>query len=87
MTDKDTFFSRAQADADLESQGRFKKEVSAEVIAKEPLVKYPDQPTSSPFANDPAGTEPALGYDINEQVPIGGPPVEVVEAVPFRRRV
>jgi hypothetical protein len=90
---KDTYFSRAQADADLEAQGRFKREVSAEVIAKDALIKYPEQPASSPFACDPVGPEKPLGYDINAAPEIGGPveivgpPVETTSAHVPRRRV
>jgi hypothetical protein len=79
MTD-DTFFSRAQAEADLEAQGRFKREVSAEIISKKPLIKYPDQPEGSPFHSDPVPDEPPLNYSIDAQEVIGGPAVEVAAA-------
>jgi hypothetical protein len=96
QTEKDTHFSRAQADVELENQGRFKKQTETEVIASKPQVRYPAQPASSPFAHDPAPPENPLGYDINALEPVGerheievaGPPIErPAVAVPFRKRV
>jgi hypothetical protein len=55
---KDTFFSRAQADADL-TGGRFKK-------VTETRVTYPQQPASSPWSqgiDQTTGVEPPLSVD------------------------
>ena len=37
----------------------------------EEATRYPAQPESSPFAADPTGVEPPLGYAIDEQAPVG----------------
>jgi hypothetical protein len=45
MTDeKDTYFSRAQADLELRGQGRFIKEVTTQVIASGPVPIIPNSP-------------------------------------------
>lgn len=66
--ERDTYLSRAQADADLEAQGRFKKQSPTRVTG---VPVYPAQPPTSPFAGDPVGDEPPLGQDVNWQEPIG----------------
>jgi len=78
MTDtKDTFFSRAQIDADLEVQGRFKKVTETRVTG---VPQYPQQPASSPFAGDPVPPEPPLGIDVNA-IEAVGTPVEVEKSI------
>jgi hypothetical protein len=68
MTDKQTYFSCAQAQAGEELGGRFA------ALAK-PIVtgvpSYPQQPVSSPWSRDPVPPEPPLGYSVDE-VPIVG---------------
>ena len=59
---KDTFFSHAQADADLEAQGRFKKVVATQVSG---VPTYPARPASSPWARDPVPAEPPLNVDLD----------------------
>jgi hypothetical protein len=69
--DKDTFFSRAQADAELGAQGRFKRETATRVTG---VPTYPSQPASSPFAkglDEVVGPERSLGVDVNAQEPVG----------------
>jgi hypothetical protein len=60
---KDTFLSRAQADAELEAQGRFKKQTATRVTG---VPVYPSQPPSSPWACDQVGVEPPLGFRVSE---------------------
>jgi hypothetical protein len=62
---KDTYFSRANADADL--GGRFAPAVIGST------ARYPHQPTTSPFSRDPVPDEPPLGYEIHSQEPVGEP--------------
>ena len=67
---KDTYLSRAQADAEIESQGRFKKH-NPTIVTGTP--EYPRQPSSSPWSTpDPTGIEPSLGYEIDALPALGG---------------
>lgn len=63
-----TYFARAQADADLEAQGRFKKQVESPVTA---IPQVPMQPASSYWHDNPVPSEPPLGFDVNAMTPIG----------------
>jgi hypothetical protein len=56
---RDTYLNRAQSDADLTSQGRFKRETVTRVTA---VPTYPSLPASSPWAH---------GFDTNVEPPIG----------------
>src|SRR5262245_7924583 len=71
--DKDTFFSRARADAD-QLGGRFKKVTETRVTG---VPSYPQQPASSPWANDPVPPEAPLGFSVDElngsMAPADGP--------------
>jgi hypothetical protein len=70
---KDTFFSRAQADADLSAQGRFKRETATRITS---VPEYPKQPANSPWASDPVPPNPVsdqLGYSIDAMPDLGGP--------------
>jgi phage terminase large subunit GpA-like protein len=51
---KDAYLSRAAADADFASQGRFKREIETRVT---PVPNYPKQSEGSPFTNDLTGEE------------------------------
>jgi hypothetical protein len=57
---KDTYLSRAQADAEVEAQGRFKRQ-SPTTIVGATTPHYPKQPANSPFANDPFRLSLRLG--------------------------
>ena len=65
--DKQTYHSRAQADVESELGGRFAK--------PKPLMsgQVPMQPEGSPWAQDPVGLEPPLGYSVEEMEPVGAP--------------
>jgi hypothetical protein len=67
---KDTYLSRAQADADLGAQGRFKRETTTEVTS---IPIYPQQPASSPWAFPPEPASDQLGYEIDAMEPVGTP--------------
>jgi hypothetical protein len=59
---KDTYFSRAQADADMIG-GRFRKQTETRVTG---APQYPRQPSNSPWArgiDEIAGVEPPLGFE------------------------
>ena len=74
QVERDSYLSRAQADADLTSQGRFKRETTTRVTG---VPVYPSLPPSSPWASGfDQNVEPTLGVDINE-MPANGTPVEV----------
>src|SRR5262245_47011906 len=68
---KDTLLSRAQADAEIEAQGRFKRHTPTTVTGAAPT--YPKLPSGNPWATpDPSGKELPLGYDINALPELGG---------------
>lgn len=57
--ERDTYLTRAQSDADLTSQGRFKKEIATRVTG---VPSYPQLPASSPWSN---------AFDQNVELPLG----------------
>ena len=62
-----TFHQHAQAAASDNAGGRFGSVNSATVVGSQPLSKYPELPSSSPWSSaDPVPIEPPLGYDINK---------------------
>jgi hypothetical protein len=73
-----TYFQRAQADADLELGGRYAKVTETTVTGAAPGPIYPKQPPNSPWASEPIGPEPPLGYDINAMDQDGGSTVDAV---------
>jgi hypothetical protein len=72
-TTTQTFFSRAEADIGLESQGRHAAAAKATVVGKAPTPVYPRQPSGSPWAGDLVPPEGPTGYDINAMEPVGEP--------------
>jgi hypothetical protein len=66
-TTTQAFFSRAEAEIILESQGRHALAAKPTVNGTEASVRYPRQPENSPFAADLTGPEPSLGYAIDAQ--------------------
>jgi hypothetical protein len=73
QNERDTFHSRAQADADLLNQGRFKKETAATVTGASGGPTYPRQPPGSPYADNPVppGELDQMGFSIGEMEPVG----------------
>src|SRR5262249_54314908 len=67
---KDTYLSRAQADADMIG-GRFKQQTQTHVTG---VPQYPRQPTSSPWHSDPVSPEEPFGVDIEFVGELGGAP-------------
>jgi hypothetical protein len=69
-----TLHAFAQADA-AQPRGRYASVDATQVIASEPLVKYPA--ASGPWQSDPVGQEPPLGYSVHDLEPSTVPhPVE-----------
>ena len=61
--ERDTYLTRAQSDADLTSQGRFKRETATRVTG---VPSYPQLPASSPWASGfDVNLEPQLGYAVD----------------------
>jgi hypothetical protein len=60
---RDSYLSRAVADADLSAQGRFKRETATHVTG---VPSYPQLPDSSPWSNDPVPPEEQLGFSVDE---------------------
>lgn len=65
---KNTYYSHAQADADLAAGGRYAKVEERPVVG---VPIYPALPASSPWHCDPIGIEPPLGIDVNAMEPTG----------------
>jgi hypothetical protein len=67
---RDSYFSRAQAEAEIEAQGRFKKHNPTIVTGV--TTQYP-RPSSGPWATpDPTGPEPPFPIDIEFVGDLGG---------------
>jgi hypothetical protein len=90
--DKDTYLSRAQADADLGAQGRFKRETTTRVTG---VPVYLSLPARSPWAkgfDEVVGVEPPLSADdlggsmapqdaaLSSDVETSGPPKPIESA-------
>ena len=54
---ENTLLGRARADADLTSQGRYKRETATRIVG---VPEYPAQPENSPWHDDPVPPEPPL---------------------------
>jgi hypothetical protein len=62
--ERDTYLTRAQSDADLTSQGRFKREITTRVTG---VPTYPQLPASSPWSQGfDQNVEPVLGFAVDE---------------------
>jgi hypothetical protein len=76
-----TMFERARNEIGLELGGRFAKYGQEQQVVGTGPSPYPRMsggPWSKP---DPSGTEPSLGYSVDQLEPIGGPP-ETVDGAP-----
>jgi hypothetical protein len=68
-----TYHGHAMSAVDDERGGRYAIEDNKQtVIGSSPIV-YPAQPAGSPWASDPVGLEPPLGYSIEAQETTGEP--------------
>jgi hypothetical protein len=67
---RDCYLSRAEAEAEIESQGRFKRHNPIVVIGTTP--QYPSPPNGPWSTPDVSGAEPPLGYEINALPELGG---------------
>jgi hypothetical protein len=80
----DTYFNRAQAEADMAVGGRWKKQSETTVTG---TPTYPQQPSSSPWSrglDEVSGAEPSFGVDIEYVGALGGEspaPVSTPETV------
>jgi hypothetical protein len=68
-----TYHGQAQASIDDERGGRFAYSGNTTTVTGASPVSYPAQPAGSPWHHDPIGTEPPLGYSVDEQEPVGEP--------------
>jgi len=66
---RDCYLSRAQADPEIEAQGRFKKHNPTIVSG---IPQYPTIPSGPWVSPDPSGPEPSLGYEIDALPALGG---------------
>jgi hypothetical protein len=70
----DTFFGRAQTDADeLSGGGRFARQSPVSVTGTTEVPIFPKLTSSSPFACDPVPPPEPLGVSVDEQMPVGEP--------------
>ena len=72
-TTTQTFFSRAEADIGLESQGRHAAAAKATVTGSARVPQVPRMPEGSPWAGDLVPPEEPTHYDINALEPNGTP--------------
>jgi hypothetical protein len=73
QNDRDCFRTRAEADAALEAQGRFKRQNETQVVGAKSNPVYPAQPSGPWSQGDPGAPDPTtdqLGYGIDEVEPI-----------------
>src|SRR6516225_8044897 len=70
-----TYLAHAEASALDEAGGRFAAlpERKPTVIGAKAEIAYPQQPQGSPWANEPSGTEPPLGYEVDAMEAVGEP--------------
>lgn len=66
-----TYGDRAEADLQLENQGRHAAAAKASVTGAKASVQYPRQPSTSPWHSDIVPPEPSLGYAIDAQECVG----------------
>jgi hypothetical protein len=66
-----TYHSIAMAGVDDERGGRYATSGSKQTVIGASPIAYPAQPAGSPWAKEPIGTEPPLGYSVDEQDPVG----------------
>src|SRR6516164_3766724 len=68
-----TYLQQAQANIDEDRGGRYAAiEKPATVVGTGPgSISYPQQPSNSPWANDPIGLEPPLGFSVEDHDPVG----------------
>jgi hypothetical protein len=82
--DRDCLMTRAESDAELLNQGRFKKEVATTVTGSA-VPTYPQLP-SGPWSGDnpvpPGDAIDQLGYDINAVEPVLEPSLPKADATP-----
>jgi hypothetical protein len=79
---------------DLEMGGRFAELPKATVTGTEPVPMVPQQPAGSPWKADPVGPEPPLGYNVDDQEPVGevherkvDDPGDAAAGIRLRRRI
>ena len=54
-------------------RGRFTAHERSTVTGATPASRYPTLPASSPWASEPVGQEPPLGFSVDEMIPAGEP--------------
>jgi hypothetical protein len=70
QNERDCFRTRAESDAALEAQGRFKKTNETTIVGATPSAPYPAQPPNSPWAYADRNPEPPFDTDISAVEPI-----------------
>ena len=68
---KGSYHSVAAGSADDERRGRFAVAGNNTTVVGASPISYPQQPSTSPWHRDPVGTEPPLGYSVEQQEPTG----------------
>ena len=69
-----TYLAHAEANALDDAQGRFAApERRPTIVGAKAEISYPAQPEGSPWANEPSGTEPPLGYEVDAMEAVGEP--------------
>jgi hypothetical protein len=66
-----SYLSHAQASIDEDRGGRYAATGQPATVVGASPIRYPQQPSNSPWARDSVPDEPALGYDVNQIEPVG----------------
>lgn len=66
-----TYMAQAASVIDEDRGGRFAAVGSSATVIGTTPVEYPQQPLNSPWASEPIGTEPPLGYSVDEHEAAG----------------
>jgi hypothetical protein len=68
---RSTYMSHAESSIDDDRGGRFAAIEKSATIVGAARISYPQQPAGSPWANDPIGLEPLLGFSVEDHDPVG----------------
>jgi hypothetical protein len=77
---KDTYAARAEADWELNRQGRHAAQKIDTTGNWSGFNRYPKLPATSPWSCDPVPPEPPIGTDVSE-TPVVGEPAEIAASL------
>jgi hypothetical protein len=66
-----SYMAHAAANVDEDRGGRYAAIEKPSTVVGASSISYPTQPEGSPWANDPIGLEPPLGFSVEDHDPVG----------------